>query len=134
MRASSYAQALHGALLEHPEHEEKILSQFVETVGRNGHSHLFPRIVKHFARIIGKTEQETTIEVISAKEMTEGEVVALLKKEPFKLALTARHKKVIRKVDDQIIGGVIVHAGTTRIDASHKQALLQIYHNFTATL
>ncbi len=134
MRASSYAQALHGALEEHPKQEDKILSQFVETVGRNGHAHLFPRIIKHFARIIGKTEQEMTIEVTSATELSEADVIAILKKEPFKQILAAHHKKVVRKVDDPIIGGVIVRAGTTRIDASYKRALSDMYQNFTATL
>lgn len=134
MRASSYAQALHGALTEHPKDEEQILSHFVATVAANGHAHLFPRIVKHFARIIGKSEEETTIEVTSATELSEADVIAILKKEPFKHALAAHHKKVVRKVDDRIIGGVIVRAGTTRIDSSYKRALSDIYQNFTATL
>lgn len=134
MRASSYSKALHEALLEHPHSEEKLLRQFTETVVANGHVHLFPRIVKSFARMVAKEEQATTIEVVSATELSQEEVVALLKREPFKHALSTRHRRVVRKTDDTLIGGTIVQTETVRIDASFKRALQNIYQNFTNSL
>lgn len=134
MRASSYAKALHEALLAHPHMEEKLLKQCAETVVANGHAYLFSRIIKSFARIVAKEEQATTIEVVSATPLTQEEVVALLKQEPFKHALSTRHRRVVRKTDSTIIGGTIVRTETTRIDASFKKSLQHIYQNFTNSL
>jgi F0F1-type ATP synthase delta subunit len=134
MRASSYSKALYAALRVHPENEDVVLQQFVGTVKENGHTHLFPKIIKSFARLNAKEEAKETIEVVSASPMTEGDVVALLKQEPYKQLLSAQHKRVVRKTDPNIVGGAVVRAGSVRMDGSHKRALLDIYQNFTNTL
>ena len=134
MRASSYAKALHAALRIHPNNEDVVLRQFVGTVVKNGHAHLFPKIMKSFARQTAKEESKETIEVVSALPMSESDVVALLKTEPYKQLLSARHKRVVRKTDQTIVGGAVVRAGSTRLDGSYKRALLDIYQNFTSTL
>ncbi len=129
MRAIHYAHALHEALAEHPEHTEKLLKHFVETVVANSHTHLFPKIIKSYARIAAKDEKAGTIEVTSAVPLSEPEVLALLKKEPFSHAIHAAHKRVVRKTDPTITGGVVVRSGTVRIDASYKQMLRELYSN-----
>ena len=129
MRGKYYAQALHEVLLTTSHSEETLLKHFIETVRANGHAYLFPKIVRAYESIIAKEVKASTIVVVSAKPLTDEKVVALLKKEPFKNALSMSHKKVSRMTDDNIIGGVVVRTGTTRIDASHKRALLDIYQS-----
>ena len=127
MRATSYARALHSALQEHPEREEKLLEQFISVVKGNGHAHLLAKIVRSLERILAKELKASTIEVTGAKSLSEEEITQFLKKEPFKHALTASHKRVERKVDASIIGGIIVRAGNTLIDGSYKRSLLDLY-------
>lgn len=132
MRGKYYAQALYEALQASPSKEETLLKHFIETVKRNGHAYLFPKIIRAFEGIVSKEVKKSTIVVTSARPLSDEKVVALLKKEPFKNALSASHKKVSRKTDERIIGGVVVRTGTTRIDASHKRALLDIYQSLIA--
>ncbi len=129
MRASYYSRALHAALKEHPEMEEKLQKQFMETVSANGHSYLLPKIVRSFEKLQEKDEKAGTIVVTSATEITTEHTQELLKKEPWKHALSTSHKKVIRTVDHSLVGGVVVKTGNTRIDGSYKRALLDLYQH-----
>lgn len=131
MRASYYSRALYAALKEHPEQEEKLLRQFAETVKANGHLYLLPKIVRSVEKLQEKDEKEGTIVITSATPLTAEHTQELLKKEPFKHALLASHKKVVRSVDDSLVGGVVVKTGSTRIDGSYKRALLDLYQHIT---
>ena len=133
MRGTHYAHALQEILKSSPKDEDTLLKNFAGTVVANGHAHLFPKIIKSFERMLAKDVKAGTIEVTSAKPLAQEEVAALLKKEPFKNALSVSHKRVERKVDDGIIGGIVVRTGTTRIDGSYKRALLDLYQSLIST-
>lgn len=134
MRASYYAQALFDLAQTAEGGEEKLIRQFVETVAQNGHAHMLPKILKAYERIAEKETRKSTIEVTSAVPLSEAHVLQLLKKEPFKNALSASHKKVIRKTDDTLVGGVVVRTGKVRIDASYKRMLLDLYQETIKSL
>lgn len=134
MRASYYAQALYDLTHTQKGDEEKLVHQFVATVAGNGHAHMLPKILKSYERISTKQEKKSTIEVTGAVPLTEDEVLLLLKKEPFKNALTAAHKKVVRKTDSTLVGGVVVRTGKLRIDASHKRMLVDLYQETVKNL
>lgn len=134
MRASWYSQALYEVLESHKGDEAKLLEQFKETVVRNGHAHMFPKILRSFERLEAKKQKETTIEVTSAAVISEKEVADLLKKSPFKNVLSASHRTVVRKVDKTITGGVVVRTNMMRIDASDKRMLLDLYQKITGNL
>ena len=129
MRSSWYAKALYELHTESKLDEAKLLKQFIGTVSANGHAHMLGKIMSGFERLVTKGINETTIEVRSAKEMTESGVLSLLKKEPFNHALRGTPKKVVRKTDPTIVGGTIVRSKTIRIDASHKRMLIDLYQS-----
>ena len=129
MRAAHYAKALHELSVSSKHEEGQILKYFVKTVIENGHAHLFPKIVKAFERLITKDTKRSTIRITSATAMTEEKILELLRKEPFKHALSPKHKHVERRMDDSIVGGVVVESGTTLIDASYKRMLLDLYQS-----
>jgi F0F1-type ATP synthase delta subunit len=129
MRASSYAQALHELTVAGIEDDGKLVKQFVATVERNGHAHLLPQIVRGLERIERREEKKATIEVSSATALSPEKVAQLLKRDPFKHALSATHKKVVRKVDATLVGGAVVRTGSQKIDASHKRALIELYQS-----
>ncbi len=129
MRASTYARALFELVHTKPLEEETLVQNFAQTVNANGHAHLFPKILKSFARINAKHEAKRTIEVISSVPLEESELLMLLKKEPFSTALTKEHKNVTRRIDETLIGGAVVKTGNMRIDGSYKRMLLDLYQN-----
>lgn len=134
MRASFYAQALYELLESRKDDREKLVGQFTETVVLNGHRHLFPKIIKAFERIEARRVKESTIEVTSAHPLSDDDVSSILKKEPFKHALSSKHRKVVRKIDSTIVGGIVVCTGTLRVDASYKRMLLDLYQKMTVNL
>lgn len=129
MHASYYAQAFHELATSEKGDGEKLTKQFVATVVGNGHAHLLPKIVRSLLRINRRVEKKETIEITSAKAISTEHVAQLFKQDPFKHALSPSHKKVIRKVDETLVGGTIVRTGALRIDASHKRALLELYQS-----
>jgi F-type H+-transporting ATPase subunit delta len=129
MRASTYAQAFHELAATEKIEGEKLVKQFVATVLGNGHAHLLPKIVRVLDRIEKRTEDQATIEVTSATALSPEKVAQLLKREPFKHALSAAHKKVVRKVDATLIGGAVVRTGAQKIDASYKSSLITLYQS-----
>ncbi|HEY9585329.1 MAG TPA: F0F1 ATP synthase subunit delta [Candidatus Paceibacterota bacterium] len=134
MRASSYAQAFHELTTSRKIEEGALVKQFVAIVAGNGHAHLLPKIVRSLERTLRREEKKETIEVTSAKELSTGDVTELLKREPFKHALSPLHKKVVRKTDPTLVGGTIVRTGALRIDASYKRSLLELYRHVTEEL
>lgn len=129
MRASSYAQALHELAVADKQDDGKLVKQFVATVEGNGHAHLLSKIVRSLERIEKREEKKSTIEVSSATALSPEKVAQLLKREPFKHALSASHKKVVRKVDATLVGGAVVRTGSQKIDASYKRTLIELYQS-----
>lgn len=134
MRASWYSQALYEVLASHKGDDAKLLQQFRDTVVRNGHAHMLPKILRSFERLLVKKDREATIEVTSATPLSEKDVAELLKKAPFKNVLSSGHRTVVRKVDETITGGVVVRTSMMRVDASYKRMLLELYQKITGNL
>lgn len=132
MRATHYAKALYSAITDHPNNEEKLVGNFIETLTANGHTHFLPRIIRSILRYHARDEKERTISITSSKELSEKDTQEILRKEPFKNLLAASHKRVERIIDDSVIGGVIVRTKAVRVDASYKRALLELYKSITA--
>ena len=133
MQARHYAQALYDLSASREMEEGKLVKQFVRTVQANGHAHLIPKILRSFERLQTREERKQTIEVQSARILSQEEGHKLLKREPFKQAISASHKKVIRKTDDTLVGGAVVRAGGVRVDASHKRALVDLYQSLISS-
>ncbi|OGZ07808.1 MAG: hypothetical protein A3C13_03950 [Candidatus Lloydbacteria bacterium RIFCSPHIGHO2_02_FULL_50_11] len=132
MRASYYAKAFHELTAAQTIEGGTLVKQFVATIIGNGHAHMFPKIVRSLERHLRREEKKSTIEVTSAKELSPAQVSGLLRQEPFKHALSAKHKKVQRKTDETLVGGVVVRTGAFRIDASYKRSLAELYQSLTS--
>lgn len=131
MRASHYAHALQSLMRAKPQEQDSILEHFFEVIKKNDHEHLLKKIVRSFARLHERELKQSTIEVVTVSAIHENEVQQILKKTPFSKILTTSHKRVDRKVDDSIVGGVIVRTGSQRVDASYKRALTELYQHIT---
>lgn len=131
MRSSWYAKALFDLTEKSTLAEDTLIQHFVGTITRNGHLHMLPRILRSYARIKAKALKRATIEVTTATPANEREVLALLRNEPFSRILSPKHKRVVRLVDPNIIGGTIARTSSARVDMSYKSMLVGIYQNMT---
>jgi|GEM_PF-1746775 len=131
MRASYYAKALYDLGTSSSLTPDALLSNFLSVVSLNGHQHMLPRIVRFYEKSLKKREKEEIIGVTTAVESSQTDITALLRKEPFSKILSSSHKRVVRSVNPGIIGGVVVKTNSSRIDASHKNSLIQIYQQMT---
>ena len=131
MRAAHYAHALEELIKEQPAKEVEFVERLFTVMHENGHDHLLKKVLRSFTRLHERDQKKTTIEVITATPVTEGEVVKLLKNEPFSKILSKDHRHVARKVDETIVGGTIVRTGSERVDASYKRGLIELYQDIT---
>jgi F0F1-type ATP synthase delta subunit len=102
---------------------EKAVDSLKTLLERAGAVRLLPRILTSYQRLISRESvSEATLTVAKQSDAD-----LLLSKESH-VALTK--PKVI--IDETLIGGHIYRVGGKRIDASHKGALLNLYHKITS--
>ncbi len=92
----------------------------VKLMAENGRLKLMPDVVEQFEAARAKAENKIEAEVISAFELTAeqtSELVNTLKKK------LGKDVTVTTTVDESLIGGVLIKAGDTIIDASMKSQL-----------
>jgi F-type H+-transporting ATPase subunit delta len=131
MRAFHYARALESLYKDDPSKENEVVERLLAVMHENGHDHLLKKVLRSFQKLHERDRKKSTIEIVSATPIAEGEVVKLLKKEPFSKILSTKHRHVTRSVDDSIVGGVVVKTGSERVDASFKRSLIDLYEHIT---
>lgn len=112
--AENYAEALYGAIHEtDPKDHDKLLDNFVKILNEQGDIGKYPEIEKAFAAIERREGGTVNVRVTTAHETKDAE--ALLKH----LNIVAGKKiSAEHSVDRNLIGGMVIRAGDTLIDAS----------------
>jgi F0F1-type ATP synthase delta subunit len=125
MKAERLAQVLH-SMTAHTSAVDsaRAYTQWSAYLKARGLSSLLPRILHEYSRIAQKNKRP-------------GVVVTLAQKQNAKTAISnivAEHAlegDVETRIDETIIGGYQIETESRLIDASHKSALLAIYHRIT---
>ena len=131
MRASHYARALLELSKDEPKNVDTLVERLWQLMQKNGHQHLAKKVLRAFTKMSQREEKMSTIEVITAVPIAETSVQKILKKAPFYNVLSTSHKKVLRTVDESVVGGVIVKTGSRRVDQSFKRSLSELYQHIT---
>lgn len=127
MKAEDYAKALFGAISEtSPKDHDKVLDNFVKILAQQGDQNLLPEIEGHYHRLEMENKGIKEVKVITANKVDQKELVSQLNK------LLGKNIEVKHKVDEGIIGGVVIRAGDTLIDASVKNSLQTLKKNLTS--
>lgn len=91
-----------------------------------GHERLLPRITRMVLREVSRRSDGSKSQVVVATPAdADSDLVASLCKE---LEIVDKPQVVI---DDTVIGGALVRANHTQIDATYKTALITLYQNIT---
>ena len=95
--------------------DEPLFKNFLLLVAEKGRAGELEEIAAEFERLIAREERRLTVELTTARELTDEEaqaIVAQIEKS------AGRKVEATRSVDPDLIGGIVVEAGLKRADAS----------------
>ncbi len=123
-----YAQALHEALADTaPKDQDKVIENFIEVLKAKGDLAEYEKIIAAYEVYDREQRGVTEVEVTTAEGSTKvnKSLIDDLNK------IVGKDIEVKQKVDSNLIGGVVIRAGDTLIDASLKNQLDQLQKNLT---
>lgn len=125
--AEVYARALHDAISEsNPKDHNKVLDNFVKVLSEQGDIGRYSEIEIEYKRLSAQAEGIEDVTLITAREMPNA---ATLIKDLNELA--GKRLNVKHEVDTSLIGGMVIRAGDTLIDASVKKQLADLQTSLT---
>jgi F-type H+-transporting ATPase subunit delta len=95
--------------------EEPLFKNFLLVVAEKGRAGELEEIAAEFERLIAREERRFTVKLTTARELSEDEanaIVAQIEK------AAGRTVEATRSVDPDIVGGIVLTAGSLRADAS----------------
>jgi len=105
--------------------DEPLFTHFLQVVAEKGRAGEFDEIAKEFERLMAREERRLTVELTTARELTDAEADAILKQIE---DAAGRKVEATRKVDPDLVGGIVLQAGTLRVDASIRGRLERLRH------
>jgi F-type H+-transporting ATPase subunit delta len=104
---------------------EPLFSHFLQLVAEKGRAGELEEIAKEFERLIAREERRLTVELTTARELSDDEAVAILKQIE---DAAGRKVEATRRVDPDLVGGIVLQAGSLRLDASVRGRLERLRH------
>lgn len=123
-----YAKSFLEAIAENPGKEKNYLDNFLKIIGANNDEKNLPRIIEEFKKISEAESGVKEVAAISAIPLS-GEIKELIIK---KLENVFKAKiKLSEKVDQKILGGLILETGNEVLDASISTAINKLKRSFS---
>ena len=95
--------------------EEPLFAHFLQVVAEKGRAGELEEIAKEFERLIAREERRLDVELITARELTDEEADAIVGQIE---KAAGRKVDATRSVDPELVGGIVLQAGSYRADAS----------------
>jgi F-type H+-transporting ATPase subunit delta len=95
--------------------DESIFTNFLRLVAEKGRAGEIEEIAAEFERLMAREERRLTVELTTARELTDDEAKAIVAQIE---QAAGRTVEASRAVDPAIIGGIVLQAGSYRVDAS----------------
>jgi len=95
--------------------EEPLFANFLRLVAEKGRAGEIAEIAAEFERLMAKEQRRLTVELTTARELSDEEaqeIVAQIEK------AAGRKVEATRQVDPGLVGGIVLQAGSYRVDAS----------------
>jgi F-type H+-transporting ATPase subunit delta len=110
--------------------EEPLFANFLQLVAEKGRAGELEEIAKEFERLMAREERRLTVELTTARELTGDETKAILKQIE---DAAGRKVEATQKVDPDLVGGIVLQAGSLRVDASVRGRLERLRHELVKT-
>jgi len=95
--------------------EEPLFTHFLQVVAEKGRAAELEEIAKEFERLMAREERRLTVELTTAKELSDAEAAEIVAQIEH---ASGRKVEATRRVDPELIGGIVLRAGTLQVDAS----------------
>jgi F-type H+-transporting ATPase subunit delta len=95
--------------------EEPLFANFLQVVAEKRRAGEIEQIADEFERLMAREERRLTVELTTARELTDAEATAILKQIE---DAAGRKVEATQKVDPDLVGGIVLQAGSLRVDAS----------------
>src|SRR5213595_285970 len=105
--------------------EEPLFTNFLLLTAEKGRAGELEEIAREFERLMAREERRLTVELTTARELTNAEADAILKQIE---DAAGRKVEASRKVDPDLVGGIVLQAGSLRVDASVRGRLERLRH------
>ncbi len=105
--------------------DEPLFTHFLQVVAEKRRAAELEEIAKEFERLMAREERRLTVELTTARELTEAEAKAILKQIE---DAAGRKVEATQKVDPGLVGGIVLQAGSLRVDASVRGRLERLRH------
>lgn len=105
---------------------DELLRNFVLLVAEKGRAGEIEEIYRELDALVAVERKRLTVELTTAYELSDEEAASILKKIE---QSSGRSVEATRKVDPSLIGGIVLQAGSMRVDASVKGRLEGLRHD-----
>jgi F-type H+-transporting ATPase subunit delta len=95
--------------------EEPLFKNFLQLIAEKGRAGELEDIAHEFERLMAREERRLTVELTTARELTDDEAKAIVAQIE---QAAGRTVEATRSVDPDIVGGIVLQAGSYRVDAS----------------
>jgi F-type H+-transporting ATPase subunit delta len=95
--------------------DEPLVKNFLLLTAEKGRAGEIEEIAREFERLMAREERRLTVELTTARELTEDEVQAIVAQIE---KAAGRKVEATRSVDPELVGGIVLQAGSYRVDAS----------------
>ena len=96
--------------------EEPLFKNFLLLVTEKGRAGQLQEMAGEFERLMAREERRLSVELTTARELTDDEAKTIVAQ--IEDAAGGRTVEATRSVDPEILGGIVVQAGSYRVDAS----------------
>jgi F-type H+-transporting ATPase subunit delta len=106
---------------------DELVVNFLRLLAEKGRAGDIAEFANELDRLVAAEQRVLDVEITTAHELTEkhfGEVLAQIEK------ASGRKVKASRKIDPDLIGGIVLQAGSMRLDASVRGRLDRLSHDF----
>ena len=114
-----------GILGELSEGSDELVHNFLRLIAAKGRSGQIPGIRDEFQALVDRAQGRVAVELTTAFELSDDEaasIVAQIERS------SGRKVEATRKVDPELVGGMILQAGSLRVDASVRGRLQRLRH------
>lgn len=104
---------------------DELVHNFVLLVSEKGRAGELEEIYRELDALVAAEQKRLIVELTTAYELSDDEAASILQKIE---AVAGRSVEATRKVDSTLIGGIVLRAGSLRVDASIKGRLERLRH------
>jgi F-type H+-transporting ATPase subunit delta len=95
--------------------DEPLFKNFLQLIAEKGRAGELEDIAHEFERLMAREERRLTVELTTARELTDDEAKAIVAQIE---QAAGRTVEATRSVDPDLVGGIVLQAGSYRVDAS----------------